>query len=105
MSEFSLDNLMGFGGDKDFLVEKNEPMEEDLKQDGNIKIDYNFYCKFWKFNDFICNSKHCSSNGHWKTFSVHVSNLLLVFKLFKFNDMKGKCYKLVLQRNYSNNFH
>jgi hypothetical protein len=101
---------MGFGGEssnyiKDFLVEKNEPMEEDLKQDGKIKIDYNFYCRFWKFHDFIRNPKQWSSKVHWKTFSVHVSNLLLTFKLFKLNDMKDKCYKLVLQRNFSSNFH
>jgi len=94
---------MGFGGEssndfKDFLVEKNDPMEEDLKQDGKIKIDYNFYCKVWKFHDIICNPKHCCGKVHWKTFSVHVSNLLLAFKLFKLNDMKRKCYKLVLQR-------
>jgi len=80
-------------------------MEEDLKQDGKIKIDYNFYCKFWKFHDFIHNPKHCSSKAHWKTFSIHVSNLLLMSKLFELNDIKGKCYTLVLQRNYSNNFH
>jgi len=39
---------MGFGGEssndfKDFLVEKNELMEGDLKQDSKIK--------FWKFHD------------------------------------------------------
>jgi hypothetical protein len=38
VSEFNLDNLTEFGGEtandlQDILVEKDEPMEEDLKQD------------------------------------------------------------------------
>jgi len=86
---------MGFGGEssydfKDFLVEKNEPMEEELMQDGKVKRDYNFYCKFWKFHDFIRNPKQCSSKVHWNKLSVHVSNPLLMFKLFRLNDMRCK---------------
>jgi hypothetical protein len=82
---------------KDILVKKNDPAEEDLKQDGKIKIDYNLYCKFWTPHYFFHNPKQRFSEVHRKTFSVHISNLLLAFTFFKLNGMTVKCYKLVLQ--------
>lgn len=99
VSEFNLDNLTEFGGEssndlQDILAEKDEPMEEDLKQDAKIKIDYNLYCKFWALQDFFRNPNQCYSKVHWKTFSAHASNVLLAFKSFKLDDMQGKRRKL-----------
>ncbi|XP_069702064.1 THO complex subunit 1 isoform X2 [Periplaneta americana] len=99
VSEFNLDNLTEFGGEssndlKDILSEKDESMEEDLKPDAKIKIDFNLYCKFWALQDFFRNPNQCYNKVHWKTFSAHASNVLLAFKSFKLDDMQGKRRKL-----------
>ncbi|KDR20035.1 THO complex subunit 1 [Zootermopsis nevadensis] len=99
VSEFNLDNLTEFGGEssndlKDILAEKDEAMEEDVKPDAKIKIDYNLYCKFWALQDFFRNPNQCYSKVHWKTFSAHASNVLLAFKSFKLDDMQCKHQKL-----------
>ncbi|KAJ9599999.1 hypothetical protein L9F63_009709, partial [Diploptera punctata] len=99
VSEFNLDNLTEFGGEnsgdlKDILLDKDDSMEEDMKPDAKIKIDYNLYCKFWALQDFFRNPNQCYSKVHWKTFSAHASNVLLAFKSFKLDDMQVKRRKL-----------
>jgi hypothetical protein len=79
---------------KDILIEKDEPLEKNLTQDGKIKTDYNLYCKFWALQNLFCDPNQCYSKVHWKTFSAHVSNVLLAFKCFKLDDIKGECHKL-----------
>nr|CAD7197069.1 unnamed protein product [Timema douglasi] len=99
VSEFNLDNITEYGaetdGDLDILVDKDEPMDEDVKpNDSKLKLDYNLYGKFWALQDFFRNPNQCYNKVQWKIFSTHSSNVLLAFKSFKLDDLQLKHRKL-----------
>nr|CAD7426621.1 unnamed protein product [Timema monikensis] len=99
VSEFNLDNITEYGteadGDLDILVDKDEPMDEDVKPtDSKLKLDYNLYGKFWALQDFFRNPNQCYNKVQWKIFSTHSSNVLLAFKSFKLDDLQLKHRKL-----------
>ncbi|XP_049777025.1 THO complex subunit 1 [Schistocerca cancellata] len=94
VSEFNLDNITEFGGERTSdlkdILDDDAAGEEESKPDAKFKIDYNLYCKFWALQDFFRNPNQCYNKVHWKTFSAHATNVLLAFSSFKLDDNQGK---------------
>ncbi|KAL1456913.1 hypothetical protein WDU94_001600 [Cyamophila willieti] len=61
ISEFNVENVTEFGGDEEMDVSSNENEEETVEATDKMKIDYNFYKKFWSLQDFFRNPVHVTT--------------------------------------------
>lgn len=69
ISEFNVENITEFGGDEEMDVSSNETEETDTEDVDKVKIDFNFYKKFWSLQDYFRNPVQCYSKVSWKMFT------------------------------------
>merc|ERR1711973_718690 len=67
---------------------KKSPSDFDLmsgmEEEGELPsvqpvVDYNLYIKFWSLQDFFRNPPQCYTPVGWKTFKLHMMEVLSVF--------------------------
>lgn len=69
ISEFNVENITEFGGDEEMDVSSNETEETDTEEVDKVKIDFNFYKKFWSLQDYFRNPVQCYNKVSWKMFT------------------------------------
>ncbi|KAL1123128.1 hypothetical protein AAG570_002216 [Ranatra chinensis] len=76
VSEFNLDNVTKL---------ETEPSPDDvyknmMEEVFPVKIDYNFYCKFWSLQDYFRNPNQCYNRAQWREFVNSSNAVLSVFR-------------------------
>lgn len=80
ISEFNVENVTEFGGDEEMDVSSNEPEAESVEEPDKLKIDFNFYKKFWSLQDYFRNPVQCYNKVSWKVFTtVSISYYSVIF--------------------------
>ncbi|KAF7278945.1 THO complex 1-like protein Hpr1 [Rhynchophorus ferrugineus] len=78
VSEFNLENITEYGTDS-----TDDIVTEIISDDQKHVIDFSFYCKFWKLQDYFRNPNQCYDKMQWKTFCAHSLNILNTFQGIK----------------------
>ncbi|XP_017297830.2 THO complex subunit 1 [Diaphorina citri] len=89
ISEFNVENITEFGGDEEMDVSSNETEETDTEEVDKVKIDFNFYKKFWSLQDYFRNPVQCYNKVSWKMFTSYAETVLAAFKSYKLDDVQS----------------
>ncbi|ENN77692.1 hypothetical protein YQE_05766, partial [Dendroctonus ponderosae] len=79
VSEFNLENVTEYGTDNS----TDDIVTEIISGEQKHVIDFPFYCKFWKLQDFFRNPNQCYDKVQWKVFCTHSMNILNTFQGIK----------------------